>query len=190
MLLETIEIPVGKLEPNRGQIPEVPENPRIIKNGKFRKLMLSIKEDPGILSLRELVVYPIQSGKKFVVVGGNMRLKACLELGYKTLPCKVLSPQVSPAQLRAFIMKDNVSFGEYDFDLLANQWDPGDLEHWGVEFPKGWGWEEETTAPEQSSAQGQSLKMEIVFSDVDQYASAKAQIEALLSDYPAAKIKG
>lgn len=189
MLLETIEIPVEKLEPNRGQIPEVPENPRIIKNGKFRKLMQSIKDDPGILNLRELVVFPIQSGKKFVVVGGNMRLKACLELGYKTLPCKVLSPQVSPAQLRAFIMKDNVSFGEYDFDLLANQWDPMDLEHWGVEFPKGWGFEEEAPTPEQSD-KPQSLKMEIVFSDVDQYASAKAQIEGLLSDYPAAKIKG
>lgn len=189
MLLETIKIPVSKLESNTGQIPEVPSNPRIIRDGKFRKLMQSIKDDPGFLELRELVVFPISSGKKFVVVGGNMRLKACLELGYKELPCKVLSPKTSPAQLRAFIMKDNISYGETDWELLANQWDEADLDHWGLDFPKGWGMEEEeetkAPAPEKLPVVGFTIQ----FTDLDQYAQARARIEQMLVDYPSVLIK-
>src|SRR5690606_585922 len=112
MLLETIILPIDQLKTNEGQIPDVPANPRLIKDGKFRKLMQSIKDDPEMMSLRELIVYPYE--KQFIVIGGNMRLKACIELGKKELPCKVLHPKVTPTQLRAIIQKDNIAYGEND----------------------------------------------------------------------------
>lgn len=106
-----------------------PNNPRLIKDDKFKKLVKSIKEFPEMLNIRPIVV-----NSDMVVLGGNMRLKACKEAGLKDIPI-IVANNLTEDQQRAFIIKDNVSGGEWDFDLLANEWDVDQLEDWGVDVP-------------------------------------------------------
>ena len=86
-----------------------------------------------MLELRELIVYPYAEGR-YIVVCGNLRLRACKELGYKELPCKILNPETDVKKLREYATKDNVSFGENDVDVMINEWDKSELQDWGVEF--------------------------------------------------------
>jgi len=125
-------ITVSSIEQNKGQIDGLPKNPRLIKDAKFEKLKKSIEDNPEMLGARELIVYPYND--KFVIIGGNMRFTACKELGYKELPCKVLPADYSAEQLRAITIKDNVAFGENDWENLANEWDALELEEWGMEL--------------------------------------------------------
>lgn len=128
-----MRLPVNKLLLNSGQIEGVPKNPRFIKDAKFEKLKQSIQDDPEMLSLRELLVYPYND--KYVVLGGNMRLRACKELGYKDMECKVIPEDLPAKKLRAIVQKDNIGYGENDTSLLANEWDIEELEYWGVDIP-------------------------------------------------------
>lgn len=136
---ETKNIPISKLVCNTGQIEGLPKNPRFIKDYRFEALKKSIQDAPEMLNLRELLVFPFND--KYVVIGGNMRLKACKELGHKEIPCKILPDDTPAAKLREYTMKDNNAFGETDFDLL-NDWDKQELTEWGVELPN-WGPENE-----------------------------------------------
>ncbi len=86
-----------------------------------------------MLGMREVLVYP--HGSKFVIIGGNMRFQACKDLGFTEVPCKVLDKETTAEQLRAITIKDNVGFGEHDWELLANEWDSVELEEWGLEVP-------------------------------------------------------
>jgi len=126
-------IPVSSIEQNKGQVDGLPKNPRLIKDAKFEKLKKSIGDNPEMLGARELIVYPYND--KFVIIGGNMRFTACKELGYKELPCKVLPADYSAEQLRAITIKDNVAFGENDWENLANEWDIVELDDWGLQLP-------------------------------------------------------
>jgi ParB-like chromosome segregation protein Spo0J len=132
-LLKSQNIPLSKLETNKGQIDGLPKNPRLIKTEKFEKLKKSIEDNPEMLGMREVLVYPLSS--KFVIIGGNMRYQACKELGFTEVPCKILDKDTTAEQLRAITIKDNVGFGEHDWDLLANEWDSIELEEWGLEVP-------------------------------------------------------
>ena len=114
------------------------DNPRFIKDYKFEKLVKSIKEFPQMLDLRPIVV-----NKEMVVLGGNMRLKACVEAGIKEVPI-IFADSLTPEQEREFIIKDNSSFGEWDWDILANEWDTENLQDWGIDIPDEW-----TLDPEQ-----------------------------------------
>lgn len=131
--MEQQTIQISKLEVNKGQIDGLPKNPRFIRDTRFEQLKKSIEDAPEMLNLRELIVMP--HGKKYVVIGGNMRLRACTDLGYKELPCKVLPADTPPEKLREYAIKDNNGFGQDDWDLLANEWDEVELGNWGVEFP-------------------------------------------------------
>ena len=106
-------------------------NPRFIKDYKFKKLVTSIKEFPEMLKLRPIVV-----NNEMVVLGGNMRLKACKEAGLKEVWI-LKAEELTEAQQREFIVKDNVGFGEWDWDLLANEWDQSQLDDWGLELNIG-----------------------------------------------------
>lgn len=106
-----------------------PNNPRIIKDDKFKKLVASIKEFPQMLSLRPIVV-----NDDMIVLGGNMRLKACKEAGLKEVPV-IKASDLNEEQQKAFIIKDNVGYGEWDWDMLANEWDAEDLVEWGLDVP-------------------------------------------------------
>jgi DNA modification methylase len=117
---------------NRVKITEVkanPNNPRSIKDDKFKKLVKSIKEFPQMLDLRPIVV-----NDDMVVLGGNMRLRACKEAGLKEVPI-IKASELTPEQEKEFIIKDNVGFGEWDWDDLANNWDAEELTEWGLDIP-------------------------------------------------------
>jgi ParB-like chromosome segregation protein Spo0J len=107
-----------------------PKNPRLIKDDKFRKLVKSIKEFPQMLELRPIVV-----DENNIVLGGNMRLKACIEVGLKEVYI-VKAEDLTEQQKDEFIVKDNVGFGEWDWDMLANEWDVDKLDEWGLDVPK------------------------------------------------------
>ncbi|WP_128545089.1 ParB/RepB/Spo0J family partition protein [Larkinella soli] len=123
---------IALLDTNDGQIEGLPKNPRFIKDERFHKLVQSIRDDPEMLDLRECIVYPYDD--RFVVIAGNMRLRAMKELKYKTVPCKVLPADTAAEKLRAYTIKDNVPYGEHDTDLLANEWDVAELAAWGLEM--------------------------------------------------------
>lgn len=132
--MEQKTIKIADLEVNRGQIDGLPKNPRTIKDARFEALKKSIEDAPEMLALRELLVYPHNG--KFVVIGGNMRLKACKELGYKELPCKVIDENTPVEKLREYTIKDNIGFGADDWGALFEDWNTEDLADWGLEFPE------------------------------------------------------
>jgi len=117
-----MRIDIKKIVPND-------KNPRVIKGEKFRKLVKSVQEFPEMLELRPIVV-----DKNMMVLGGNMRLKACLEAGLQEVPI-LIADNLTPEQEAEFIIKDNVGFGEWDWDMMANEWDLDDLESWGLDLP-------------------------------------------------------
>ena len=104
-----------------------PNNPRIIKNDKFKKLVKSIQEFPEMLKLRPIVVE-----EDMIVLGGNMRLKASKDAGLKEVWIEV-AEGLTEEQKKEFIVKDNVSFGEWEWDMLANEWDSVQLAEWGLD---------------------------------------------------------
>jgi hypothetical protein len=106
-----------------------PNNPRIIKDDKFAKLVKSINEFPQMLNLRPIVV-----NDDMVVLGGNMRLKACKEAGLKEIPI-IKASELTEQQQKEFIVKDNVGYGEWDWNDLANNWDAQELQDWGLDIP-------------------------------------------------------
>ena len=129
----TQNISIALLDYNKGQLKGLPKNPRFFRDYRYEAMKKSIEESPEMLELRELIVFPYDNGR-FVVVCGNLRLRACKELGYSELPCKVLDAKTKPKKLREYATKDNVSFGETDMDILQNEWDKSELQDWGIEF--------------------------------------------------------
>lgn len=113
------KVKIAEVKPN-------PNNPRLIKDDKFRKLVKSIQDFPDMLSVRPIVV-----NKDMVVLGGNMRLKAIKEAGYKDIAVEIVD--WTEDQQKEFIVKDNASFGEWNWDDLANNWDEEQLVEWGVD---------------------------------------------------------
>lgn len=114
---QTLLLDVKKLHSNSGQVEGLPKNPRFIRDERFEALKKSISDAPEMLELRELIVY--DNNGQYVVIGGNMRLKALKELGVKKIKCKVLDKNTPIAKLREYAVKDNIAFGADD---------------WGVEF--------------------------------------------------------
>lgn len=125
-------ISVSLLDYNKGQIEGLPKNPRFFRDNRYDAMVKSIQDSPEMLELRELIVYP--HGERYVVVCGNLRLRACKELGMTEVPCKVLPVDTPTKKLREYASKDNVSFGENDKDIMRNEWDVSELQDWGVEF--------------------------------------------------------
>ena len=115
------------------EIKSNPKNPRVIKDDKFKKLVDSIREFPQMLEKRPLVCFTDVDGK-LVVLGGNMRLKAAKEIGLNELPV-VLADDWTEEQKAQFLIKDNVGFGEWNWDELKSDWDVAKLEQWGLEIP-------------------------------------------------------
>lgn len=108
-----------------------PKNPRIIKDEKFKKLCKSIQDFPEMMSLR-----PIIYDENKIILGGNMRYRALQHLGMKEVSADWVksASELTEEQKKEFVIKDNNSFGEYDFDLLANEWSDLPLEEWGVDL--------------------------------------------------------
>ena len=126
-------IAISKVIPNE-------DNPRYIKEEKFKKLVQSLKEFPEMANARPIVV-----NQDMVALGGNMRLKAMQEAGWTEVPVQVVD--WSEEKQREFIIKDNVGFGEWDWDELANTWNAEELTEWGLDV-----WQPEAMAAEPKQA--------------------------------------
>jgi ParB-like chromosome segregation protein Spo0J len=131
-VIHTIQVPVSQLVPNNGQIEGIPKNPRFIRNERFEKLKKSISDHPEFMGLREPIVY--KKDNKYVVLCGNMRYRASKELNIEQIPCKVIPEYFSLEQIKAIIIKDNISFGSDDMEALANEWNVTDLIDWGYDY--------------------------------------------------------
>jgi DNA modification methylase len=145
-------VSIGLLKPN-------PSNPRHIKDGKFTQLVKSIKNFPEMLNLRPIVV-----DADMVVLGGNMRLKACIEAGLVEVPI-IIASELTKEQQGEFIIKDNVGFGEWDWEQLANEWEVEELAEWGLDLPLDFD-EKEIDAVEDDYEQPDTIQTDIVLGDL------------------------
>jgi hypothetical protein len=150
-----------------------PNNPRLIKDDKFAKLVQSIKDLPQMLAIRPIVV-----NTDMVVLGGNMRLKACKEAGLKEVPI-IIADNLTEEQQREFLIKDNVSGGEWDWALLQ-EWDTQELEEWGLDVPEFAGIEigsDEFTLPDVDKAPFQQMTFTLADEQADKIKNAIADIK-------------
>jgi hypothetical protein len=136
-----------------------PNNPRIIKDDKFSKLVKSIKEFPKMLEIRPIVV-----NADMIVLGGNMRLKACKEAGLKEVPV-IFAHDLTEEEQKQFIIKDNVGFGDWDWDMIANEWDVDQIQEWGLDIPD-FGVTELPAAEEDDYEMPEELHTDIVLGDL------------------------
>jgi ParB-like chromosome segregation protein Spo0J len=163
------------MQVNKVKISEVknnPKNPRLIKDDKFRKLVKSIQEFPQMLELRPIVV-----DENNIVLGGNMRLKACKEAGLKEVYI-VKAENLTEQQKDEFIVKDNVGFGEWDWDMLANEWDTEKLDEWGLDLPVIM--EEPSLDELIGEEKNKPASMKITFKTVEQLQEAENDIQELI----------
>lgn len=137
-------------------IKENSQNPRIIKDQKFDQLVQSLKDFPEMMTLRPIVV-----DENNIALGGNMRLKALQKLGYKTIPEVWIkkAKDLTEEQKKEFIIKDNVGFGEWDWDMIANEWDQQQVTEWGLNIP---GWGHETEQKDLSDSENTDYKIEVI----------------------------
>jgi len=170
------------MNPIKVKISEVksnPNNPRIIKDDKFQKLVKSIKEFPEMLNIRPIVV-----NADMVVLGGNMRLKACKEAGIKEVAI-IKADELTDEQQKQFIIKDNVGFGEWDWEDLANNWDAEQLTDWGLDIPNYMELPSEEELTEENKNKPPTIK--ITFENPEQLQSAEIDIIELIDrKYPKA----
>jgi ParB-like chromosome segregation protein Spo0J len=144
--------PIKEIKPN-------PDNPRIIRDEKFAKLKTSIQEFPEMLKLRPIVV-----DENDVILGGNMRYRALQELKHKEV-WTIKANELTEAQKREFIIKDNVGFGEWEWDTLANKWDAAELEAWGLDIP---GFDSEGELDESDQGGDEFTRLEVECKDPEQ----------------------
>ena len=177
MKIETVKISLVKSNPN---------NPRIIKDDKFKKLVQSIKDFPQMLEIRPIVV-----NEDMIVLGGNMRLKACIEAGLKDVAI-IKASDLTPEQQNEFIIKDNVGFGEWDWNELANAWDDEKLVEWGLDLPVFAGIEigsDEFTLPDGDKAPFQQMTFTLADEQAIQIQNAISDIK-LTDEYKYAETMG
>lgn len=128
-------IPLEQLEPNSGQVEGIPANPRYLTDKEYKSLKKSIKENPELLTYRELLIYPYED--RYVIIGGNSRYRALYDLGYTEAPCKIISAGTAKEVIKKYILLDNKSSGEWELSLLADGWSQLEIDDIGlnIELP-------------------------------------------------------
>lgn len=164
-----MNVPISKLKAN-------PKNPRVIKRDKYEKLKKSLEAFPQMLEKRPLVVYTEPNGK-YVVLGGNMRLKAAKELGIAELPV-IIADDWTDEQKAEFLIKDNVNFGDWDHEQLANEWDEIKLQEWGIDLPVFEPLEAQDDAGTDEPEQSHVIKLEYT---QNEYVQVKARLAKIAS---------
>jgi len=149
-----------------------PNNPRLIKDDNFKKLVQSIKDFPEMLDIRPIVV-----NADMVILGGNMRFKACKEAGLKEVPI-IIADNLTEEQQREFLIKDNVSGGEWDFEMLGNEWNVDELTDWGLEIPIFM--DEPSYEDLIGEEKNKPASMKITFKTVEQLQEAENDIQELI----------
>ena len=144
--MTTQRISIKRLHPNEGQIPGLPSNPRQWTQTEIDKIAKSLKETPELFEARPVIVMPFQG--EYVILGGNLRYEGCKKNKEKDLPCFVLPETTSVEKMKEIVIKDNGTFGGWDYDALANEWDDLALTDWGVPT---WDMEQEADAAPQEA---------------------------------------
>ena len=159
------------------QIKPNPNNPRIIKDEKFNKLVKSIKDFPKMMELRPMVI-----NADNIVLGGNMRLKALKELGYKEVPDEWVkrAEDLTEDEQRQFIIKDNVGFGEHDWEMLATEWDADELSDWGLDVVQYEQMEEPNYDDLIGEEKNKPATLKITFESLEQLQKAEIDIQELI----------
>lgn len=184
-------IKLTQLEPNRGQIDGLPANPREWTQEELDRLKKSIDETPELLEARGAIVVP--HGKKYVILGGNMRYFACKENGATDMPCYVLEDATTD-KMKEIVIKDNGSFGRNDWDALGNEWDDLPLGDWGVPAWKAEPIDEGALdglfedAGEQGE-KGEKITIEVPTDYEDSIEDIKAAIKVTLEEWKGCKVK-
>lgn len=167
------KIVLSRLQLNDGQLEGLPKNPRFIRDEKFKDLCRSIETSPEFLDARPLLVYPLDGGN-FITLAGNMRLRACRELGMEDAPCYVFPKNTPIEKLREYAIKDNVPFGQTDWDVLK-EWNAEELKDWSFDLPEDWLNEDITDFPtdEQAEAPEKSEEVEAMLNTAAEKAAAE-----------------
>jgi hypothetical protein len=126
-------VPTVAIWPNTGQIPGLPANPKYTDERGYNDLRNSLLEDPEYLNARPLIVIPFAD--QYVVICGNGRHKMCVELTILEVPCVILNPNTPVEKLKRYMVKDNVNYGKWDWDMLANDFEVEELAHFGIDVP-------------------------------------------------------
>jgi hypothetical protein len=177
-----IKIKTEFLELNNGQLKGLPKNPRFIKDEKFNALVQSVQKSPEFLDARPLLVYPLDKGK-YIVLCGNMRLRACRELGMLEVPCYVFPKSTPIEKLREYTIKDNMEYGQIDWETIANEWDAVELKEWNFELPE-WEQDELPEEPEELTQEDKNkpFVIKIVCEDIGQLQDFENDIKQLIED--------
>jgi len=164
-----VNVPISKLKAN-------PKNPRVIRGDKFDKLKASLQAFPDMLNKRPLIVFTDKDGK-YIVLGGNMRLKAAKELGLTELPV-IVADNWTEEQKAEFLVKDNVNYGDWDHEQLANEWDEIQLTEWGLDLPVFEPLEAQGDAEQVETEQTHTITLEYTTND---YAAVKRALSKIAS---------
>ena len=200
-MAEIRNIRMSLLELNEGQMYGLPKNPRWIRDARYEALKKSIQDAPEMLELREILVYPLDDVDghkgKFIIIGGNMRYRACLELGYQEVPCKVIPLETPVKKLREYVIKDNEGFGQNDWDLLASEWDSEELQEYGMELdyitpPTGDVedfFDEVENTRERDADAAEVITVEVPQEFADNLEDIKAALKVTLEEWEGCKVK-
>lgn len=168
-------IAVTQIEMNTGQIDGLPANPRQWTRDDIDKIARSLKETPELFEMRPCIVYP--QGDKYVLLAGNLRFSGARQNGDKEVPCVVVPATMPVEKMKEIVIKDNGSFGSFDWDALANEWDDKPLADWGV---PAWGLTTEINPDElfEDAEQNSDKDLKVVVSVPAGYADKLEDIRA------------
>ena len=180
-----IYLPIESVEQNTGQIEGLPSNPRQWTQTDINRLAKSLEETPELFEARPLIVYP--HADKYVILGGNLRYEGAKKNGMKDVPAHILDEGLDVEKLKEIVLKDNSSFGDWDMDALANEWDDLPLREWGIDMPD-WGsvnvGEQEDTAHKDEMDKGYNIQYVMVFNNEDEQDRWYSFLEILKRKYP------
>ena len=198
-----VSLELDRLELNEGQLDGLPANPREILETKLDLLKKDIQAYPELMKYRMLLLYPLDNGK-YIIIGGNMRYRAMLDLGYKDAPCVIIPKETPIEKLKAYTILDNSGFGRWEWSaasdvykrqMLANEWDADALAAWGLDLPMN---ESEIDVDsffdkldkEAEKDKGEKITVSIPDEYADQKEEIKSRIEAtLMGEFEGIKIK-
>lgn len=186
-IIQSKWLSLDQIDLNTGQVDGIPANPRTITPEDYELLKKSITDHPKMLGLKELYVLPFGDG--FVVIDGNMRLKALRELGFDQAPCKIIPEDFTPEEIMETIIKANTPFGDWDQTMLKEDWDADKLKDWGVEMmPDSFDGDIDSLFQDAANSGGKEKHFEIRLQfaeDMETEAEIiKQKIKEALSEYP------
>ena len=191
MTIQLATISVADIEPNAGQIPGLPVNPRTWGKSAVVSIAASLKETPELFNARPLIVY--QYNGKYVILGGNLRFEGAKLNGDTTVPCAIIPPETPAEKLKEIVIKDNGSWGEWDYDLLTEFWGDEPLSDWGVSSwehkPYDDDIDDTPNDPQPAPFKPQTLTITIPTELADKVEDIRASVLITLDEWPGCVIK-